>query len=114
MNAMRSPRSGPVASTPGAPMTTPSSLIVPVDDRARAAEEAEHGQPERGLAAAGLADEAHDLAAADREVDAAEDLAARARDAQAIDRQQRSVSLVHRLPYVRSGQAGPSALSPPP
>ena len=49
-------------------------MTVAVDDLAGAAEEAHDGQGGDGLAGAGLADEAHDLAFADGEVDAVDGL----------------------------------------
>jgi hypothetical protein len=62
----------------------------------RAAEQAQHGEAERGLAAARLADDAGDRSPADREIDAAKDLPARRRDAQAVDRQERRGVCVER------------------
>ena len=66
------PRIRSVRSTPGATTTSPASSTVPDSTRDVAFEQPDDGAGEGGLAAAGLADDADDLAAADLQVDAVE------------------------------------------
>src|SRR4029079_5560833 len=82
----------------GRPDQRPVQADGAADDRPGPPEQPEDRQPKGRLPAAGFADEAEDLALTDGQVDPAQDLPAGARDPKALDREQRSTSLVHRGP----------------